>query len=291
MHREFDILFVGDAMVDISVKSHESEPGGANPSDMHISPGGLANIAVAAQGEGSKTGLLGRIGNDPFGDFLEDDLVRNGIANLLVRSNLQTGICINFISPDGERTMYTSRGANSLLSSRDLKEDVLVSSRMVFVSGFSMETSETAREITDIVRRTKQMEKRVVIGGGAANLIARRPEAFRDLVFKYADYFLLNEKEASVLAGCEDAGNAIRRLEPLCDCIIVTRGANGSTALANGEIRDFPSPRSEAVDSTGAGDVFAGVLLAGIRAGLPWFEAIPRAHLLASRSTERLGSR
>jgi sugar/nucleoside kinase (ribokinase family) len=154
-----------------------------------------------------------------------------------------------------------------------------------------METPETAREIVEIARRTKQAGKKVAIGGGASNLISRRPKVFRDLVGKYADYLILNEKEAFVIPGCEDAGNAIRHLEPLCDFIIVTRGSNGSTALVNGEIRNFSSPRSEAVDSTGAGDVFAGVLLAGIQGKLPWFDAVLRAHLLASRSTERLGPR
>jgi sugar/nucleoside kinase (ribokinase family) len=291
MPRKLDILFVGDAMVDITVRTHESEPGGANPSDMLISPGGLANIAVAAQGEGSRTGLLGRIGTDPFGDYLEDDLVQTGIISRLIRSNLPTGICINFISLDGERTMYTNQGANSLLSSSDLDGDFLESTGMVFVSGFSMETLETSRQITKIASRSKQLGKRVAVGGGASNLISRRPESFRDLVDKYADYLLLNEKEALVLADCEDPGKVIRCLESLCDLIIVTRGSRGSTVLVNGETSDFPAPKSEAVDSTGAGDVFAGVLLAGIQRGLPWSEVIPRAHLLASRSTERLGPR
>jgi sugar/nucleoside kinase (ribokinase family) len=135
------------------------------------------------------------------------------------------------------------------------------------------------------------MGKKVAIGGGAWNLISRRPDAFREIVEKYADYLLLNEKEASILTGNEDTGNSIRALEPLSDFIIVTRGSHGSTALVNGEIRDFSSPKVEAVDSTGAGDVFAGVLLAGLQGDLPWFDVVPRAHLLASRSTVRLGPR
>jgi sugar/nucleoside kinase (ribokinase family) len=187
--------------------------------------------------------------------------------------------------------MYTSQGANSLLVSSDLDEDVLESTGMVFVSGFSMETTETSRAIAEIASRSKQMGIRVAVGGGASNLISRRSESFRDLVEDYADYLILNEKEASVMADCEDPGKAIRILEPLCDFIIITRGSRGSTALISGETRDFSSPKSEIVDSTGAGDVFAGVLLAGIQGNLPWPEVVPRAHLQASRSTERLGPR
>jgi sugar/nucleoside kinase (ribokinase family) len=291
MPRQLAILFVGDAMVDVTVRTHESEPGGANPSDILISPGGLANIAVVARKEGTRTGLLGRVGRDPFGDFYEEDLISNGIESLLVRSDLPTGICINFVSPDSERTMYTSQGANSLLASTDLGDDVLKSTDMVFVSGFSMETAETAREITAIAQRGRRKGKKVAVGGGASNLISRRPDAFRRLVYEYADYLLLNEDEASALVGREWTVNGVKALEPLCDFVIVTRGSNGSTALVDGEIRDFATPKIEAMDTTGAGDVFAGVVLAGMHRKTPWYEIIPRAHVLASESAGNIGPR
>ena len=290
MPNHLDIMIIGDAMVDVTVRALESVPGGANPSEIMISPGGLANIAVVAKGEGAKTGFLGRIGNDPFGDYYEEDLTSNGIVSLLLRSHLPTGICVNFISADGERTMYTSLGANSLLTSADLDEDVLGSAEMIFVSGFSMETADTAAEIMKIARRSKTMGKRVAVGGGASNLILKRPESFRRLVAECADYLLMNEEEAVAITG-DTPERALEELASDCDYVIVTGGSRGSMAMIEGEMLHFKAPEVKPVDSTGAGDVFAGVVLAGIQGNRHRDEYIPRAHELASESVRNLGPR
>jgi len=291
MPPKLDILVVGDAMVDITVKPRGSEVGGANPSDILLKPGGLANVAVAASSEGAQTGFLGRVGNDIFGDFYEKDLSSRGVLGSLVRSRLPTGICVNFVGAGGERTMYTDLGANRLLASKDLDQKTLESTQIVFISGFSMECPETAREILEIARRSREAGRKVAVGGGASNLIRERPEVFSELVEDYCDYLILNESEATVMTDGGTLMTALDRIRGLCDFIVVTRGPDGSIAIVDGETSFFESPRVKAVDTTGAGDVFAGVLLTGIAGKIPLGKAMARAHLQASRSVTYFGPR
>ena len=286
-----DLLVIGDAMVDITIRPTGIHPGGALPSQMAIAPGGLANVAVAARKAGVETGFLGRIGRDPFGDFYEQDLAKNEVVSYAKRSGLATGLCVNLISPGGERTMYTSRGANEMLTVQDLEDEILNTTRMIFVSGFAMETPASATVLEQICSMAKSMNKPIAIGGGAHNLIARRPRRFAQLVRDYADHLVLNEKEAAALTGHEEREMILRRLARMTDFFVMTQGSRGSHSYINGVHGENPCPHVRPVDTTGSGDAFTGVLLAGILKGESPEEAIAAAHRVASLKARQLGPR
>ena len=288
-----DLLVIGDAMVDVTVKPSQGRRGGAYPSAILVSPGGLGNVAVAAAFSGARVGFVGKVGNDVLGQMYESDLRSNGILSFVRRCHLSTGICINFVHPGGERTMYTSRGANELLASRDVPDRLLRQTRMIFVSGFSMETANSATQIERICRRAKELGREVAVGGGAFNLIARRRERFCRLARDVADILILNEQEALTLTGKNAVAPALTALGGIVKFLVVTMGERGSALYRDGSSAHIPlsSPRRKAVDTTGAGDVFAGTLLAGLLAGEDPTESIRLAHLRAGQSVTHLGPR
>lgn len=286
---------IGDAMVDVTVKPPRSRTGGAYPSAILVSPGGLGNIAVAAALSGARVGFVSKVGNDVLGDMYESDLRSNGILSFVRRCGLPTGtgICINFVHPSGERTMYTSRGANELLASQDVPDRLLRQTRMIFVSGFSMETANSATQIERICRRARASGSQVAVGGGAFNLIAGRRERFRRLASDNAGILILNEQEALALTGRNALKPALEALAAIVRFLVVTMGQRGSALYRDGSLTHIPSPspRKKAVDTTGAGDVFAGTFLAGILRGKDPVESIRQAHLRAGLSVTHLGPR
>ncbi len=286
-----DLLVIGDAMIDITIKAPETRPGGAYPSDISMFPGGLANVAVAAQALGARTGFLGRVGHDAFGDLYEADLALNGVHSHLIRCDLPTGVSVNLVAVGGERTMYTSLGANTLLESEDLTDELLGSCRMIFVSGFSMETAKSARETEAVCERTRACRRQIAVGGGAFNLISRRQPQFSRLVGNYADFLILNEEEALSLTMTHGLKAALAKLKDLVDFFVVTLGKAGSWAHFQGTLRRFRAPKVEVKDTTGAGDVFTGALLAALLRGDQPEDAIKLAHQWASESVSFIGPR
>jgi sugar/nucleoside kinase (ribokinase family) len=278
-------------MIDVTLRPPSLGGGGAIPSRISISPGGLANVAIAARAMGVKTGFLGRVGRDAFGEAYMADLSAHGIDAHLIRSELPTGICVNFVTPDGERTMYTSQGANSLLTPEDLRDEDLSGTEMIFVSGFAMETESGANTIEEMCRRARKLAVKVAIGGGAHNLIALRLASFRRIVKAYSDILILNLDEAQALTGLGTEDEISGRLGRSVDLVVVTRGAEGSFGCLKGEAFRYPAPESTVVDTTGAGDIFAGTLLGLLLKRKPVKRAIPLAHRAASASVQTPGPR
>jgi len=172
------VLVVGDAMVDVTVKARPSVSGGSYESSIVVGPGGLGNVAVAVVSAGVGAAFSGCIGEDLFGDLYQRNLVLSGVTPLTRRVSLPTGICVNFVHPDGERTMYTMRGANTAYRSRDLETAEVSSSAMLYASAFSLEDPASSKALSSIVSRLRRVGTPVALGGGAFNIIRDHREEF-----------------------------------------------------------------------------------------------------------------
>jgi len=284
------VLVVGDAMVDVTVKAEDSVKGGSYESPITVSPGGLGNVAVAVASAGVGAAFAGCIGEDLFGDLYERNLVLSGVTPLTKRVPLPTGICVNFVDPDGERTMYTMRGANTAYRSKDLATAEISSSSLLYASAFSLEDPTSSRALSSIVSRSKRVGTPVALGGGAFNVIREHREHFLALAAR-SDLLILNFQEASQVTSCHNPRDALRRLVEICPDVVVTMGSKGILACLKGMTISRPAPKVAPVDTTGAGDAFAGVLLAEIVKGTAVRDAVEKAQLASSRVVTTLGPR
>ena len=244
--------------------------------DYAIAPGGKgANQALAARRAGSAVTMVGAVGDDAFAAMGLDLLRRDGVdLSLVATVDRPTACAVITVDPNGENLIAVASGAN-LLASAEQVPDHLIGPDTVLVLQREVPDAENAA----LIRRARQRAARIVLSLAPAGPIA--PARLADI-----DLLVANAVEAATLGG--DPPGVARGLR---QALVVTRGGAGATAfLAGGGAVDIPALAIEPVDTTGAGDTFAGVLAAGLDQGLPLDAALRRASAAAALACLALGA-
>jgi ribokinase len=256
---------------------------------VHYFPGGKgANQAVAAAKLGAPVTLIGRLGTDAFGRELRQFLGRQGVDLALVQDipDIHTGTAVITIA-EADNTIVVVPGANALVSAADVAAPVLANGD-VAVSQFEIPQATIAA----FFARAR--------AAGATTILNPAPALpcgsdLLDLV----DILILNETELGLLAQTElrDSDEptriveAARRLPMASDKIIcITLGKRGVLALVRGEPVLITGRAVKAVDTTGAGDCFVGVLAAQLANGSAIRDALEYANAAASICVQRMGA-
>lgn len=274
-----DVLVVGSANADLVV-AVDRRPGGGETvlgGDTVLSPGGKgANTAVAAGRLGADVALLGAVGDDTYGRLLLGSLRAAGVDTGLVRtSDRPTGIAYITVTPDGENSILVSPGANSSLEPADV-EAVFDGVRVMVASlEVPLPTVEHA-----VAKAAEQGVKVLLNLSPAAKLSAG--------TLAKLDVLLVNEHEAAWLTGPDADFRQLLDLGPRA--AVVTLGAAGAVVVEAGSVAEVASPKVEAVDSTGAGDAFAGALAASLADGADLVSAAKHAVRVAAFSVTRHGA-
>jgi ribokinase len=272
------IVVFGSINVDVLVPvSHLPVPGetvlGA---DYRIAPGGKgANQALAARRAGAAVTMAGAVGNDAFAAIGLDLLRRDGVdLSLIATVERPTACAVIAVDPAGENLIAVASSANLLPRAAQVP-DRLLTSDTVLVLQREVPDAENAA----LIARARAHGARIVLSLAPAGPI--EPARLEDI-----DLLIANRGEAATLGG--DASGIGRRLR---QALVVTRGAEGATAfLVDGGEITVPALAIEPVDTTGAGDTFAGVLAAGIDAGLALDQALRRASAAAALACLALGA-
>ncbi|WP_410576241.1 ribokinase [Amycolatopsis sp. lyj-108] len=271
------VLVIGSANADLVVPV-DRRPGGGETvlgGDTVLSPGGKgANTAVAAARLGADVALLGAVGDDPYGELLKRSLAESGVNTGSLRtSERPTGIAYITVTPDGENSILVSPGANSSLRPEDVDLD---GAEIVVLSlEIPLETVEHA-----VAKAVENGVKTLLNLSPAAELSA---ETLQGL-----DVLLVNEHEAAFLLGGEADFPKLLDLGP--KAAVVTLGAKGAAVVTADGVTEVSSPKVEAVDTTGAGDAFAGALATALAKGEGLADAARRAVKVAAITVTRQGA-
>jgi len=263
------ILVFGSINIDLLVPVPELPRPGETVlgGDYRLLPGGKgANQALAACRAGAAVKMAGAVGNDAFAESAFELLQRGGVDLGLVRRVARPiGCAAIMVGSTGENLIAVAPGANAEAIAMAVPDAVLRPGTIVVCQ---MEVPVT--ETVALIRRASGRGARTILN--LAPALAIDPGLLGDL-----DMLVANEAEAAALG--DDTAEIGRRLR---QGFVVTRGAAGSTAfLADGERIDIPALAVDAVDTTGAGDTFVGVLAAGLDQGLPLEVALRRASAAA----------
>jgi sugar/nucleoside kinase (ribokinase family) len=272
-----DVIAVGDVMVDVHA------PAAATPGhvvgQIRLHAGGSApNAAVWAAAAGAQAGVVGRVGDDFAGRALRRELEARGVATgLAVDPDLPTGCVLRL----GERILG-ERGANTRLGPSDVPSTLAAGA--VLVSGYILlhEDSEAAA-LTALERARSAW---IAVDGASARLLERYGRERFLRATAAATVLLVNADEALALTG-EDPESAAKALANRYRLVCVKRGAGGAVACLDGAILRTNAPRITLADESGAGDAFAGALLAALARGRPIevaFEEAARAGGAAASS-------
>ena len=254
-------------------------------------PGGKgANQAVAAARLGARVGMVGAIGKDAFGSQLRDGLRRDGVdvSHVIEIDDAPSGVALITVGSQGQNTIVVAPGANWRMTPAhvDAAADLIARSQILLIQlEIPIDTVTRAAEIASSAK------VRVVLDPAPA------PESpLPDRLIRLVDVINPNEVEAKVLTGTNvaderGARDAAERLLAMgCRSAMIKLGARGAF-VADGDTRAaVPGIHVDAVDTTAAGDAFAGALAVALGEGRPIMEAVRFANVAGAISVTRMGA-
>jgi ribokinase len=279
------IVVLGSANMDLVVR----QPRLPNPGETMFGssfatiPGGKGlNQAVAAARSGGDVGFLGAIGRDGFGDALRRCLEDDGIdIHGLDEVDDPTGTAHISVLDGGENAIVVVSGANNAITALDDAARHRVENAKYLVAQFERPI-ELIGEAFVVAR-----------GLGIQTVLTPAPVQKVDPnLLQLVDILIPNAQEACELAGVSDETEAATKLSEITDGLVVmTRGSRGALVARGGKVELEVAPRKvEPVDTTAAGDTFAGTLVAFLAEGAPLEAALTAATVAASISVTRPGA-
>ena len=229
-----------------------------------IAPGGsCANTLCGAALFGSSAVFCGKVGKDTNGDIYEKGMSESGVRSRLGRSEGVTGHAITFITPDSERTFATYLGAALHLEKADISLEDLRNSRIVHLEGYQLEDKQLRDVSVHAMQFAKKYGAVVSLDLGDPGIVIRNRATIKEIIREYADIVFANEEEANALSGLEPL-EALNFMAKLSKIAVVKIGKYGSYVKQNDTRYKIPAYEARAVDTTGAGDMYAAGFLYGV---------------------------
>jgi len=232
--------------------------------------GAPANVAAAVSKLGGTSRFIGKVGADPFGDYLYDTLRESGVdVSTLLRTNeARTGLAFVSLRTDGERDFlfYRSPAADMLLTPEEISPGVMADAAVFHYGSVSL-IADPCRSATDCAARLARDTGAIVSYDPNVRLSLWADEAVaRETILArlgFADLVKVSEEEVGFLTGESHnlAAGAAKLLAAGPSVIVVTLGAEGCRVYTASSSRAVPGLHVDAVDTTGAGDGFMGGLL------------------------------
>lgn len=256
------------------------------------SGGSAANSITAAQYFGSRTYFSCRVAHDDSGDFYLNDMEKAGISvNRNARGSGVTGRCLVMVTPDAERTMHTFLGISETLAREDLDEEAIRQSRWTYLEGY-LASSPTGREAAMHARRiAREAGRRVAMTFSDPAMVQYFREGLATMLDGGVDLLFCNHHEAQLWTGAGSIDEAAQQLRDIAQTFVITCGSAGALAFDGRTLHQIPVSPVKAVDTNGAGDMFAGAFLHGINRGMRFDEAGRLASLAAARVVSNFGPR
>ena len=286
------LLYTGQVVVDL-VMALDALPrsgGDVLSSSAKFETGGGFNVMAAACRNGLQTVYLGRHGNGRFGELARQSMAVEGIEIATPASDDQdTGLSVALIEPSAERSFISYVGAEGGLSAQDLNSVAVQAGDYVFVSGYSLLHKN---KVATLLGWLADLPKGAGVVFDPGPLVNSPDGAEMQAVLPLITLWTSNCEEALRFTQCQEIADALDQLAQWlsADTLIVVRDGPQGCWLRQGaktqHVRSFPVT---AIDTNGAGDAHAGVLLAGLAAGLSPEQAALRANAAAAIAVTRWG--
>jgi sugar/nucleoside kinase (ribokinase family) len=256
--------------------------------------GSAGNTVVALAQLGGKAFYSCRVAADELGAFYTQDLIANGVATNLTQNPPapgQTGSCMVMVTPDAERSMSTFLGATAELDPTALQEQDIARARVYYMEGYlaasptGLQAALQGRQIAKAagVALATTLSDVSMINFCRAGLDA--------IVGQGLDYLFCNEEEAQVWCGSQDLQVICQQFSQLARTVCLTRGAHGCIVLEGTQQTVVPAASVKALDTNGAGDMFAGAFLYAVTHGHSHAQAAWLANQAAGRVVSQYGNR
>lgn len=261
-----------------------------------VGSGGSASNSIAcANILGLPCSYLGLVGDDEYGRRYQQDFVSQGIRSPLAPvAGARTGVCLSLVTPDGERTMRTDLAVATELDEHHIDAESIDASSWLLLEGHLLTAGEkNTRALLKGIEIANERKTKVALNINSEFAASTKREQVLAEFLPKIDLIIGNEPEAMALTGATTHHAAFSALAPLCPTVVVTCGRDGALIKHDGKELSIPAyiHNIKAIDSTGAGDAFTGVLLAGLALGCSIEAAGRGAARLAAAVVAQAGAR
>lgn len=285
----YDVVVLGSINLDVKsfVKSFPNYGDTSSAKHIELVPGGKgANQAVAVSRLGGNVAFIGAVGDDSAGKQMRDNLDFHGVTTGFIKQDTEngTGTFVIIVDEEGENTMVGTLGANSSLTSDDIKETFKLISASVLL--LQMETSQES--ITESLKQAKDKGMYIILDPAPA-------DGYFEEALTYANCVTPNQQETKHITGItinsiDEAKQAAKIIaDKGVESVIIKMGKDGNLVYHEGEFTFIPSHKVNAVDTVGAGDTFAGALATHYAKHNDLIEAVKYGNTAAALKVSHLG--
>jgi sugar/nucleoside kinase (ribokinase family) len=239
---------------------------------------------------GANTFFAGMIGKDELGKRVQsrlDDLKIN--STLVENADFATGTCFVIITPDGERTMNTNLGASCHYDLSIVNEQAVKDSKIFHFCGYQWATDNQKAAIMKAIEVAEDNDGLVSFDVADPFVVNLNKDEFADIIAEHADVVFANQEEAKLLYGLSPEETA-KKIMDTGAIAVVKLGAEGALVGKGGDLIRIKPVKTEVVDTTGAGDMFASGFLFGLSQGKSLEECGNIAAAVASDVISRIGA-
>ena len=258
--------------------------------------GSAANTIIGVSQFGGKSFYSFRVANDEAGLFYYNNLLGSGVETSVKiddRPEGVTGKCLVFVTPDADRTMNTFLGITTDFSKDDLDKEAILQSQWVYIEGYLVSSEKGKEAAIETKRYAEENNVKVALTFSDPFMVSTFKQGFLDIIGKSVDLLFCNEHEALSFTGEDTVEKAAEKMKKYTKSMAITLGERGAL-IYDDEASEFirvEAPRVKAVDSNGAGDLFAGTFLYGINNGLSFKQSGELACKAASQLVTQFGAR
>lgn len=246
------------------------------------SGGSAANSIIAASYFGASTFYSCKVANDENGEFYLNDLSRANVE-FHAHNGSSTGItgkCLVMITPDAERTMNTFLGISETLSENDIDIEALQTSEYAYIEGYLV-TSDTGRPAAIKLRElANEFGIKTAISLSDPAIVEYFHDGLTEIIGDGVDLLFCNEHEALNYTKTSSLDDAVNALKNIAKTFAITLGAKGALVFDGEKSISIDAHTVNAIDTNGAGDMFAGAFLYALTKG----ESFEYAGKLASKA-------
>jgi sugar/nucleoside kinase (ribokinase family) len=242
--------------------------------------GSAANTIIALSRLGLKTGFLGKIGQDPEGKILLQNMQQEGVdtSSIMISEDGRSGTVQGFVDPNGERALYVNPGVNDKISPAEIRKHYKWSPKLIHLTSFVGKSIEAQKTLLEMV------DKAVKVSLDPGMIYAEKGlKVIEDILYR-TNILLLNLGELKQLV--PSAENLNEKIELLMeygmDILVVKNGSHGCEVYHGLERYEVNAMQVECCDSTGAGDAFNAGFIYGYLKGKTMEESATLGNFVAS---------
>ena len=314
-NKNIDLIGLGNAIVDIIVNVEDKflEINNLKKGSMNLiksdesrlllknckvikqtSGGSSANTVVCLAALGNSVQFIGRVKRDQFGDFFSSDIKKsNTIFNTPpTNQGPSTAHSIILITPDAQRTMCTYLGASIEFEPKNIDFNLIKLSKYLYLEGYLWDSELAKNAFLQAAKIAKSSKTKIILSLSDSFCVDRHRESFLELIDNYVDIVFCNESEVLRLFKKDKLANCHEYLSSLCELVVVTLGSKGSLIINKSQTELIkPTLIGKVIDTTGAGDIYAGGFIHGLIKNYPLKKCGKIGSICAGQIITQLGSR